>query len=307
MNRRTFLQTSALGLAAGCATVDGTSTGIIDTHTHFFDPTRPQGVPWPDRADPVLYRPFLPAEFIALTQPLGVTGTVVIEASPWLEDNAWLLKLADQNPFLLGIVGNLPPGRPEFSLQLKKLTQHRRFRGIRIGHDALREALQPGATQNDLRQLAELNLTLDLLIPPEQLPDAARLGNLIPDLRIVVDHCANVPVGRPPPNEWIGGLAACHYTPNVFMKVSGLVEGTGQRGGRASPDPTHYHAVLDALWHPFGEDRLIYGSNWPVSLHFATYETVLRIVQDYFRAKGPRAVAHYFHRNAIKVYRLTPS
>ncbi|MFO1461569.1 MAG: hypothetical protein U1G08_19470 [Verrucomicrobiota bacterium] len=68
---------------------------IIDSHTHFYDPTRPEGVPWPDSKDPVLYRPVLPAEFTALTSPLGV-GTVVIEASPRPKDNEWLLALAEK-------------------------------------------------------------------------------------------------------------------------------------------------------------------------------------------------------------------
>lgn len=307
MNRRTFLSASAsaaAGLAAGCVTTNPLTSGIIDTHTHFYDPTRPGGVPWPDSQDAVLYRPYLPAQFIPLVKPLGVTGTVVVEASAWVGDNDWLLRLAEQNPFLLGVVGHLNPGEPGFREHLTRLSRNRLFRGIRIGSDLLSAALRPGNTQDDLRRLSDLDLSLDLLIPPERLSDAATLGDALPELRIIVDHCANVPVGSTPPGEWTGGLAACHYTPNVFMKVSGLVEGTGLRGGQAPADPSHYRPVLDALWKPFGEDRLIYGSNWPVSLHFASYPTVLRIVQDYFATKSSRAAANYFHQNAARVYRL---
>lgn len=308
MNRRSFLHTSTLAsgslLMKGCASMGSGPDGIIDTHTHFYDPTRPEGVPWPDRGDPVLYRTILPDEFIRLVQPLGVTGTVVVEASPWVQDNDWLLRLADAQPFLLGIVGHLRPSDPQFHAQLDRLARHRLYRGIRIGSDELDHALRPGSAQDSLRHLADLNLSLDLLIPPERLPDAARLSTLIPSLRIVVDHCANVPVGPTPPGEWTGGLAACHYTPNVFMKVSGLVEGTGRRGGQAPSDSAIYQPILDALWHPFGEDRLIYGSNWPVSLLFAPYTTVLQIVKDYFATKGPRATAKYFRRNAVRVYQL---
>lgn len=309
MNRRTFLRSSALaagtGLAGGCISEDSGWCGIIDTHTHFYDPTRPEGVPWPDPGDDVLYRPFQPDEFIRLAEPLGVTGTVVIEASPWLGDNDWLLRLADSHPFLLGIVGNLRPGDPEFRTHVDRFARNRLFRGIRIGTGPLDECLRIGRAQDDLRHLADLNLSLDLLIPPGRLPEAARLGSIIPRLRIVVDHCANVPVGVPPPGEWTGGLAACHYTPNVSMKVSGLVEGTGRRGGNAPTDPGVYREVLDALWRPFGEDRLIFGSNWPVSLHFASYASVLRIVQEYFNAKGTRAAEKYFHKNAVRFYQLT--
>lgn len=307
MNRRQFVSTTsttALAVAAGCATSANSHSGIIDTHTHFYDPSRPQGVPWPPPDDAVLSRTILPAEFVELTRPLGVTGTVVVEASSWVEDNQWLLDLADQNPIILGVVGNLKPGEPEFASHLQRFSRHRLFRGIRIGDDRLQAALKPGRTQDDLRRLADLDLTLDLLIPPQHLPQAADLSDQIRNLRVVVDHCANVPVGSPPPNDWVGGLSACHYAPNVFLKVSGLVEGTGQREQKASTDPQAYSSVIDAVWQAFGPERLLFGSNWPVCLHFANYATVLRIVQAYFSQRSPSASRQFFHSNAIRVYRL---
>src|SRR5690242_19820768 len=108
MNRRKFLVNTATALAAaGCATTRGDEIEIIDTHTHFYDPSRPQGVPWPPKNDPVLYRTVLPAEFRSITEPLGVRGTVVVEASALVEDNAWILEIAKNEPFLLGLVGHL--------------------------------------------------------------------------------------------------------------------------------------------------------------------------------------------------------
>ncbi len=306
MNRRRFLtlaSSSAPLFVAGCAT-SNTTPRIIDTHTHFYDPTRPAGVPWPPKDDLVLYRTVLPAEFVALTAPLGVFGTVVVEASPWVEDNQWLLDLAADHPVILGVVGNLKPGTPEFRTHLKHLARNPKFKGIRVGNESLQAAVLPGAVQEDLRFLADLNLTLDLLISPQELPAAAALGDAVRDLRIIVDHCANVPVGSPPPNDWTGGLAACHYTPNVFMKVSGLVEGTGRRGGLAPTDPSTYHTVLESIWHPFGADRLLFGSNWPVSLHFAEYAPVLRIVTTYLATRGKAATDQVLFRNALKIYRL---
>lgn len=307
MNRRQFLESGALALGAataGCRHSGAAAPEILDTHTHFYDPSRPRGVPWPDPADAVLYRTVLPVEFQSLAAPFGVTGTVVVEASPWPEDNDWLLQLADRDPFLRGVVGNLVPGHPRFQADLQSLARHPRFCGIRIGVEPLRAALEGGPARTDLHRLADLDASLDLLIPPERLPEAAQLGRLIPDLRIIVDHCGNVPVGSPPPGEWTGGLAACHYAPRVFMKVSGLVEGTGRRGGLAPTDPEYYRPVLNAVWSPFGEDRLIFGSNWPVCLHFATYGTVLGIVQAYFDAKGRSASTKYFARNARQAYRI---
>jgi L-fuconolactonase len=312
LDRREFLAATALGGAAalvGCATSAPAIPlkpfgGIIDTHTHFYDPRRSQGVPWPSKDDAVLYRSVLPKEYRELAQPHGVVGTVVVEASPWVEDNQWLLDLAERDPFIVGVVGNLKPGEPEFATHLNRFARNPLFRGIRIGNDSLQQAKPGSKVFEDLRRLADMDLALDVLIPPDQLPAAAQLGRDLPPLRIIVDHCANAPVGERPPNDWFGGLAAGHYADNVSIKVSGLVEGTGRRGGQAPTDPQAYLKVIDWLWRPFGEDRLIYGSNWPVCTHFASYATVQQIVESFFTGKGERVAAKYFRENAAKAYKF---
>src|SRR3954463_3661175 len=89
----------ALALVQAPAAQEKPKLDIIDTHTHFYDPTRPQGVPWPGKGDKKLYRPVLPSEYKQLAKPFGVVGTIVVEASPWVEDNQWLLDLAAKEPF----------------------------------------------------------------------------------------------------------------------------------------------------------------------------------------------------------------
>jgi L-fuconolactonase len=306
LTRREFLASAAATSAAtlvGCSTTSTLSTEILDTHTHFYDPSRQQGVPWPPPGDRLLYRPVYPEEFKKLAQPHGVSGTVVVEASPWLEDNQWVLDLAAKEPFLLGLVGNVKPGRPEFPAELKRLAGNPLFRGIRIGVWEKSPGIDVPEVLRDLKLLADLDLALDLLIGPNQLGAVARLAANLPSLRIVVDHCANVPInGATPPSPWLDGLRDCAIQRNVFMKVSGLVEGTGRNDGSAPAEVEFYRPTLDAIWNTFSEDRVIYGSNWPVSARFADYATVLKIVRDYFSAKGRGAAQKYFSSNARKVY-----
>ena len=71
----------------GLPAVHAAQFQIIDTHIHLYDPTRPQGVPWPPKTEALLYRPVLPGAYAEMVRPLGVTGAVVVEASGWLEDN----------------------------------------------------------------------------------------------------------------------------------------------------------------------------------------------------------------------------
>lgn len=306
VSRRQFLASTTLGVAAASAWADEAPLAILDTHTHFYDPDRPQGVPWPGKGDAFLFRQVLPAEFKKLTQPAGVTGTIVVEASPWLEDNQWLLDLAAKEPFLLGIVGRLEPGGDDFERHLRRFSANARFRGIRIGHDLLRQKLRDDRFLDHLKKLQEANLELDVNGGPEMPADVARLAERIGDLRIVINHEANVRIdGKDPPANWRDALAAAAKHPRVFCKVSALAEGarSGMGGtGRAPRDPAFYRPVLDVLWNLFGEDRLIYGSNWPVSARAADYADQLAVVRSYFLAKGRRAAEKYFERNARAAY-----
>lgn len=277
---------------------------IVDTHTHFYDPTRPEGVPWPGKNDKVLYRPVLPEEYQALTKRHHVTGTVVVEASPLLEDNQWILDLADRNPFVLGLVGHLTPGTEDFASHLRRFAKNQRFRGIRVGHSAVKSGLSEKAFLADVQRLADHDLELDINGGPDMLPDIARLAKAIPTLRIVINHVANVRIdGKTPPVEWVTGMEACAASENVFCKVSALVEGARRDDQTAPEELSYYVPVLDTVWKAFGADRLIYGSNWPVSARYAPYAQVQRIVTEYFQAKGRDAYEKFFWKNALAAYK----
>jgi predicted TIM-barrel fold metal-dependent hydrolase len=312
LNRREFLGVG-LGLATGTPfsageiqTQDDGRHSRIDCHTHFYDPSRPEGVPWPGKDDEVLYRTVLPRHFLEQARPLGVTKTVVVEASPWVEDNAWLLQLAADNPSILGVVGNLSPGKPKFGEHLKRFAANKVYRGIRIGHDALRAGLERPEFLADMRLFAEHGLELDINGGPEMPADVSRLAERVSDLTIVINHLANVDVdGGPPPKEWLANMQAAAKNPRVYCKVSALVEHARPKSGEKKvPRATEfYKPILDAIWNTFGDDRLIYGSNWPVSDRFAPYATVIGIANDYVVSRGAAATEKFFWKNAQAAYR----
>jgi L-fuconolactonase len=300
LTRRSFLgRTAAAALlpAAGFA-ASAAPSPAIDTHIHFYDPTRPQGVPWPRPDDRLLYSPHLPDRFAAATAGLDIVGAVVVEASPWPGDNEWLLELAAATPAIVGIVGNLAPGTPEFAPALRRLAAQPLFRGLRLGATALRDLSQP-AVAADLGRLADADLALDLLGGPPILAPAERLARAWPNLRVVLNHLpfpvwdADVPALR----AALAGVARC---PNVFVKVSDVVR---RIDGRTVEDPAYYRPALNALFDLFGPGRLLYGSNWPVSGRNAPYRVIHDTVAAYFRAKGPFAAERFFWRNSHAAYR----
>jgi predicted TIM-barrel fold metal-dependent hydrolase len=274
----------------------------IDCHTHFYDPRRPQGVPWPAQGSS-LYRTVLPKHLRALPQALPVTGTVIVEASSWLEDNQWLLDLADEDPFVVGIVGHLNPGTPAFAGHLKRFAKNRLYRGIRVGQAVVASALKSGDL-SDLKRLSEHDLQLDVNGGPTMPAVVAQLARRLPELRIVVNHIGNVRITKQaPPREWAQGIRAAAGHKHVYCKVSALVEGAARGGAKAPTDVAFYRPYLDILWDAFGDNRLIYGSDWPVSERAADYKTQQKIVLDYVNQRGPDASRQFFATNARAAYK----
>ncbi len=276
---------------------------IIDTHTHFYNPLRPEGVPWPPKNDKLLYRRVMPDDYKKLAVPEGVTGTVVVEASRWIEDNQWILELAAEEPFIVGFVGNLDARDANFIQHLDRFSANALFRGIRIGSGHL-QAIGEKVFLGNIEKLAEKELALDLLINVEALLSLPALIEHTPAMRIVINHIAGVPIdGHAPDSAWVDAIHEVARYPNVYCKVSGLAEHTGKTP--APSDIDYYAPTIDVLWEAFTEDRLIYGSNWPVSERFASYQAVQQIVNDYFSAKGEVVKAKFFWQNAKTAYQLS--
>lgn len=306
IHRREFAVAAAAGMLGSLAEA-GESSPIIDTHTHFYDPSRPEGVDWPGKDDKVLYRPTLPPEFVKLTQPHGVTGTVVVEASPRLADNDWLLDLAAKHPVIVGVVGRLDPADPKFDEQLKRLAKNPLYRGFRINHAELADVLKDPKLTAKLGQLIDLDLRLDVNGGPDGLPVYLALAKRFPKLRIVLNHIGNVRIdGKTIPAGWKADIARLGDQPMVTCKLSAMVEASGKNDGKAPGKLDYYRPTMDVVWKAFGEDRLMYGSDWPVANLFATYATVFAIVEEYLRDKPAKTRSKVLGANAIKAYGLNP-
>jgi predicted TIM-barrel fold metal-dependent hydrolase len=295
MNRRAFIGTAVAGLLSAA---EASPFPIIDTHIHLFDPSRPQGVPWPSKDDKVLYHPALPDRYRKIAEPLGITGAIAVECSPLFEDNQWVLDVAAKNRIMLGMVGNLEPGKPEFGAQLAKLHRNPLFLGIRYGNlwgrDLSAEIRKPDFV-GGLKLLADSGLVLDTANQTGELLAAAlRVTDLVPNLRIVIDH---LPQYAPAADANVRELGK---RSQVYVKISEVLR---RVNGRVPADLNFYRPKLDELFGIFGEDRLLFGSDWPNSDNWAAYPQVFGIVREYFTAKGPAIAEKYFRTNSVEAYR----
>src|ERR1700733_14721447 len=134
MERRDFLAGAAVSmLAGGAAHAAGEDIPIIDTHFHLFDNRRPQGAPYTGSKD---YKGgvSLPSIYRANFAKLGVVGAIELEASPWIEDNLWVLEQLATDTLMVVTVGDLEPEKPEFAEYLDRYRKDPLFLGIRCGN-----------------------------------------------------------------------------------------------------------------------------------------------------------------------------
>lgn len=166
-------------------------SNMIDSHQHFWQLERGDYA-WLKQEPKVLQQNYLPAHLLPLLQQTKVCGTVLVQAEESLDETLFLLDLAQQNDFILGVVGWLDFDSDRVFDELDKLHQKPKFIG-------LRPVLQ-GIAQDDwilaphrlevVRKLADLNLSFDALVEPRHLPVLAQLLQQVPGLRLVIDHGA---------------------------------------------------------------------------------------------------------------------
>jgi predicted TIM-barrel fold metal-dependent hydrolase len=311
MQRREFLSLGASIVGSWAATQVARALPakipVIDTHIHLFDPSRPGGIPWPEKNDTALYKAALPERYARIARPFGVVGAIVIEASPLASDNDWVLRVAANHPIIVGTVGDLVPGTATYQKALERLHANPLFLGIRYGNlwgrdldlDAQKPEFLPG-----LKMLADHGLVLDSANPDVNLIRAiSGVAEHIPELRIVIDHLPSAPVPAQPAtrDEYWSLLRQLAKNKNVFVKLS---EVALARSEQTAPVPSSFnHDRLEELWNIFGEDHVLYASDWPNSDHHATYEETFSIVRSYVAAKGPVAEEKFFWKNSVTAYR----
>jgi L-fuconolactonase len=307
MQRRVFLTgAAAAALSAGVAEAAAplADIPIIDTHVHLFDSRRPQGVPyagspeWAKEKNGVA----LPATYRAFAQPLNIVGAIELEASPWIEDNLWVLEQEHTDPLFVGTVGDLEPEKPDFVDEFARFRKDPLFLGIRCGNiwnrDVSKQVGDPKFIDG-LKRVADADLVMDSANPTVGLLETmVKINDQVPGLRIVLDH---LPMLDPTPAEQAGYdavLKEIHGRPMIYAKLSEIDHRSMKARGLAA-----HKARLDQLMETFGEDRVVFGSDWPNSWGTATPAEIVAIARAYFATRSRAAAEKYFWKNSLAVYK----
>ena len=272
----------------------------IDAHQHFWKYT-PDEYPWMQPDWPIR-RDFLPPDLEPLLKANGFEACIAVQARQTLEESRWLLGLAQEHPFIAGVVGWVDLRSPRVGEQLTEFAENPKFVGVRhvVQDEPDDEFMLKAEFQCGIARLESFNLAYDLLIYPRQLPAATRLAARFPNQRFVLDHIAKPPIKEGKLEPWATHIRELARQPNVWCKLSGMVTEATWRKWRSE----EFRPYLDVVWEAFGEDRLMAGSDWPVSLLSSDYDETMGIALDFLEEFQPPTRMKLLGSNAAKAYQL---
>lgn len=275
---------------------------IIDSHHHFWDTTK-LDYPWMPPPPSVLQRNYLPEDLQPLLAVNGVEATILVQAHQSVEEANFLLDIAAANDFVAGVVAWVDLTSPNVGDVLDELMKRPKLVSIRhqVEDDPDVAWLSREDSIRGLREVAERGLRFDLLVKPPHLKYVVPLAELVPDLRMVVNHIAKPLIAQGVMEPWASEMSAIAEIPSIFCKVSGMVTEASHQNWSVEDLKPYANHIVDT----FGVDRIMFGSDWPVCLLAATYEQVVEAALEAVGPLSDKDKAKFRGGNAADFYGLS--
>jgi L-fuconolactonase len=272
----------------------------IDAHQHFWK-YNPLSHSWIDDAMAVIRKDFLPEDLAPVLKANGVAGCIAVQADKSEAETVFLIALAAQNDMIKGVVGWVDLCAANIDERLDYFQQFPIVKGFRhiLQAEDPSFIIQPVFLRG-ISSLKKNNFTYDLLIYPKHLPAAIQLVKQNPDQYFVVDHIAKPFIKNGLMEGWKEEIKELATFKNVYCKLSGLVTEADNHKWKQQD----FIPYLDTVTECFGIDRMMFGSDWPVSLVAASYDSVLAIIKTYFESFSADEKAKIMGLNAFNFYHL---
>ncbi len=270
----------------------------IDTHQHFWQLDR-FAYSWLTPELKVLYRDFLPAEFLPQMAAAGIQRSLLVQANSSTAETAWLLELANLHPTIAGVVGWVDLAAGELEKTLTAFQEAHKFKGVRPDtpeSDLASESMLPG-----LRLLGCLGLTCDLLCNPKSLKIIQALVGQAPGTQFIVDHLGGGTIIPGGSDEWKNAMQPLARLPNVALKLSGYLAYAHPRPPLLATLRPYIAAALEL----FGAERLLFGSDWPVCTQGGAYMDAVNLLQPILSELSQSEQTAIWGGNAARIYHLT--
>ncbi len=276
---------------------------VIDAHQHFWKLDLPFDYSWLDAPELApIRRDYLPEDLLPHLKNCGVDFTVFVQTQHDVEENRWVLGLAERYPFIAGVVGWVDLASPRCEAQIEEFRQHPKFVGVRhITQDEPDDdfIVRPEVLRG-LKVLQKHGVPFDLLFYVKHLRHAVTVAREVPELPLVIDHLSKPRIRDHAFEDWEPHFRAAARCPNVYCKLSGMVTEADWKNWT----PDDLKPYVDIALECFGPQRCMFGSDWPVCELAASYEQVFRTLDDLISGLGPDERAAILGGTAQRFYRL---
>ncbi len=280
---------------------------IVDSHVHLWDPARFR-IPWLD-SSLRLNRAFGLVEYAEHTAGIDIEAIVYLEVDLAPEykllEAQWIAELARREPLIQGIVASAPLEYGEQArafLDALVAIDRQRIKGVRRllqNEPDPAFCLQPRFVDG-VRLLPEYGLSFDLCIYHPQLASAIELVRRCPQTSFILDHIGKPAIRSGQLDPWREQIRELARLPNVVCKVSGVVTEADHERWTIDDVRPYVEHVLEA----FGEDRVLYGGDWPVVLNASSYRRWVDTLDQLTAHLSETARRKLWRDNARRVYRL---
>jgi L-fuconolactonase len=277
---------------------------VIDAHQHFWQLDQPFDYGWLETPDlETIRRDCLPQDLAQRIGKVGVDRTVFVQTQHNVEENRWVLGLADQHDFIAGVVGWVDLASNDCETQLLEFKEHPKFVGVRhVTQDEPDDdfIIRPDVVRG-LRVLEKHGVPFDLLFYVKHLKHAAALAKMLPDLPMVIDHLAKPQIKAGITEGWREDLQSAAEHPNIYCKLSGMVTEADWNQWMPNDLKPYVETALEA----FGPARCMFGSDWPVCELAGSYQRVYDALREIVGDLGASELEQIFGGTAARFYGLT--
>jgi L-fuconolactonase len=274
---------------------------MIDSHQHFWNYTEERDT-WITPEMSILRNDYYPSYSESLFREQGFTGCVAVQADSSEEETLFLLALAEQNEFLLGVVGWVDLQSTNIEDRLAYFSQFESIKGFRHIVQGEKDPLflQRKEFLSGVKALASFDLSYDLLIYPNQLDSAITFCQTCNEQKIVLDHLAKAPLKTGDISGWKKQLVQFKSQDHVSAKISGIVtEATDQQWTN-----DQVSEIIDVALEVFGPKRLMIGSDYPVVLLNSSLERWVDTLKSKLNSLSKEDQEWIYRKNAIQFYQL---
>ena len=274
---------------------------ILDTHQHFWQ-YNPVKHDWINEEMAVIRRDFMPQDLQPVYEEHDVKGCIAVQADQTLDENTFLLNLADEHDFIKGVVGWVDFQSDSVQRDLDYYAEMPLMKGYRhvVQAEADPSFLLRKAFLSGISKLKHTGAVYEILVFSHQLPAVLEFVKLFPEQQFVIDHIAKPNIKERYIDSWTLLMKAIAAHENVSCKLSGMITEADYKTWKNIDLKPYMNVVFEA----FGPNRIVYGSDWPVCLVAGSYSQVLNVAKAFAGQLSYEERKLFFYKNAQRIYTI---